>query len=112
MIFIIKRFVFRTADSVNSVSIEIDQRQVFRVVAGGIAGKSFMIHRNPVPVEIFVMLHFLHHGRILSAISIISADDLKGLFAGDTAAFPVQSQILILQCVRKENSSGSLKFQK
>ena len=96
MIPIINRFVFRTADSMYPTGVQINQCQIFRIIAGSIAGKGFVVHRYPVPFEIIIMLHFLHNRGIFFFVSIVGTDHLKWVIVRETDAFLIQSEVFVL----------------
>ncbi len=96
MLPIIKSIIFRTADGMNSLSVQINQRQIFRVITCGIAWKAFMIHLYPVPFEILIMLYLLHGTGIFLFVPIVSPDNLKCPVPRKTFTFHIQDQIFIL----------------
>ena len=110
MVPVIDGLVLRAAQDMDSLPVQVDQCQIFRVVACGAAGEDFMVHRYPVPFEIFIMLHFLHGKGIFLLVPVVSAHDPEVFLRLKARALPVQGQVLVLQCVGKAHALRRLEL--
>ena len=108
---IIKSLIFRTTDHLNPLRIQIDECEVFRVIAGRITGKGFVIHHYPIPLKILIVFQLPHNAGTALFISIISADHpepSRVLRKSDT--FLIQHKIFVLQGKGIIDSPGRLIF--
>ena len=110
MVPVIDGLVFRAAQDMDSLPVQVDQCQIFRVVACGAAGEGLMVHRYPVPFEIRIVFYLLHGGGVFPPVPIVSAHDPEVFLRLKARALPVQGQVLVLQCVGKAHALRRLEL--
>ena len=100
---VINALLLRAADDMDTCLIQIDEGEVFRVIAGCTAGKSLMVHWDAVPFEICIVFHLLHGRGKCFLVPIIGANDLERLYVRETGTFPVQYKAAVLQGIGIED---------